>query len=105
MSEQNIVDKITKIIGLGFRSFGGGQGSRFNPITEALKDKPFQFAAGVDIKPVVEAVLFESGHDDLLAVCEKLVKFCESKERWNQDDVCPVDAYESAKAVLAKVKV
>ena len=54
------VDKITQIIGRKFRSFGGGRGSRFNPMAEALKDEPLQFAAGVDIKSVVKAVLSEA---------------------------------------------
>lgn len=54
------VDKITQIIGQKFRSFGGGQTGFNNPIAIALKDKPLQFAAGVDIKSVVEAVLREA---------------------------------------------
>ena len=64
------VDEITKGVGLNFPSFGGGQGSDFNPIAATLKNRPFQFAAGVDIKSVVEFVLRESGHDDLVAACE-----------------------------------
>ncbi len=51
------VDKITQIIGEKFRSVGGGQKSNWNPVVNALADKPLQFAAGVDIKEVVEAVL------------------------------------------------
>lgn len=51
------IDKITQIIGRKFRSFGGGQTSNWNPIINALKDNPLQFAAGVDIKSVVKAVL------------------------------------------------
>lgn len=65
------VDKITQIIGRKFRSFGGGQGSKFNPITEALKDNELQFAAGVDIKSVVQEILKEVGIDNLLKVCRK----------------------------------
>ena len=56
------LDKITQIIGNKFRSFGGGQmevGCN-NPMAMALKDQPFQFAAGVDIKSVVKAVLSEN---------------------------------------------
>lgn len=55
----NRVDRITQIVGKRFRSFGGGQGSRFNPVADALKDKPLQFAGCVDIKSVVEVVLEE----------------------------------------------
>ena len=54
------VDKITQIIGRKFCSFGGGRGSNFNPLAEALKDEPLQFAAGVDIKSVVKSVLSEA---------------------------------------------
>lgn len=54
------VDKITQIIGRKFRSFGGGQTSNYNPMVNALKDNPLQFAAGVDIKSVVKAVLSEA---------------------------------------------
>lgn len=39
--------------------------------------------------------------DDSLKVCKELVNFCESKERLNQDDVCPSKAYELAKAAIA----
>lgn len=53
------VDEITQIIGRKFRSFGGGQKGFNNPIAAALKDQPFQFAAGVDIKSVVGEVLSE----------------------------------------------
>lgn len=54
------IDRITQIIAHNFRSFGGGQKSNWNPVVNALKDKPLQFAAGVDIKDVVTAVLKES---------------------------------------------
>lgn len=54
------VDRITQIIGRKFRSFGGGQTGFNNPTAMALKDKPLQFAAGVDIKSVVKEVLREA---------------------------------------------
>lgn len=54
------IDKITQIIGKKFRSLGGGQKSNWNPIVNALKDEPLQFAAGVDIKSVVKEVLKEA---------------------------------------------
>jgi hypothetical protein len=40
-----------------FPSFGGGKTSAFNPVANWLQDKPPQFAAGVDIRAVVDAVL------------------------------------------------
>lgn len=40
-----------------FRSFGGGQVSPNNPISFALADKPPTFAAGVDIREVVEFIV------------------------------------------------
>lgn len=55
-----IVQVIVQIIGQRFRSFGGGQEGSNNPVAEALKDGPLRFAAGVDIKAVVEAVLSEA---------------------------------------------
>ena len=54
------VDKITQVIGRKFRSLGGGQKSNWNPMVNALKDEPLQFAMGVDIKSVVKAVLKEA---------------------------------------------
>ena len=53
------IDEITQIIGQKFRSFGGGHTSFNNPVSAALKDQPLQFAAGVNIKDVVRAVLYE----------------------------------------------
>jgi hypothetical protein len=51
------IDEITEFIGHRFRSFGGGQESPNNPVAAALKDRPLQFAAGVDIRSVVEAIV------------------------------------------------
>jgi hypothetical protein len=48
---------ITALVAANFRSFGGGQTSQWNPIVNAMKDKPVQFAGGVDIKDVVEFVI------------------------------------------------
>lgn len=70
---QNI-DKITEAIGNCFRSFGGGQGGT-NIMAQALKDEPFQFAAGVDIKAVVTAVLKLSEYDTLLKACKDALEF------------------------------
>ena len=58
------IDEITQFIGENFRSSGGGQGSNWNPMVNALKDMPFQFAAGVDIEEVVKAVLKKSATID-----------------------------------------
>ena len=48
---------ITALVAANFRSFGGGRGSKYNPISEALKDSPASFAAGVDIQEVVDFIL------------------------------------------------
>jgi len=53
----NRIDRITQIIGRKFRSLGGGQRSFNNPVAMALRDKPLQFAAGVDIKTVVKGCI------------------------------------------------
>ena len=45
--------EIRAAIGKTFPTFGGGKGSDFNPIAAALKDKPLQFAAGVDVLSVI----------------------------------------------------
>ena len=56
MNPEKIVNEITKEVGSKFRTFGGGQEGFNNPIAAALKDEPFQFAAGVDVKSVVDYV-------------------------------------------------
>ncbi len=53
-------DDITRSIGLFFATFGGNKPATLgNPISEALKDRPLMFAAGVDVKSVVEFVIDE----------------------------------------------
>jgi pilus assembly protein TadC len=47
---------IVQTIGERFRTFGGGRGSEFNPLAQALKDQRLQFAAGVDVEDVVATV-------------------------------------------------
>ena len=52
------IDKITETIGTKFRTFGGGQRRKFdNPVAAAFADRPLMFAANVDVKTVVIAVL------------------------------------------------
>lgn len=53
------IELIVESVADNFRTFGGGQYSNLyhNPIAFALKDKPAQFAAGVDVKEVVVHVL------------------------------------------------
>ena len=54
------VDQITCSITNRFRCFGGGRSSPWgNPLAEALKDRPAQFAAGVDVREVVRFVADE----------------------------------------------
>ena len=42
-----------------------------------------------------------NSHDALLETCWEIVNFCESKDRLNDDGVCPTKAYEKAKAAIA----
>ncbi len=51
------VEIVTAAIAERFRSFGGGNVSPDNIVSHALKDDPAMFAAGVDIKEVVEATI------------------------------------------------
>lgn len=53
-------DGITALVAVKFRTFGGGRGSQWNPIAEALKDHEPEFAAGVSVREVVEFVLKEA---------------------------------------------
>lgn len=55
MSE--LLDRITAEASRNFRSFGGGQISAGNPISEAMKDRAPAFAAGVHIREVVDFVV------------------------------------------------
>ncbi len=57
MKKQDKIETAVAGIGLNFRTFGGGQGSRTNPLADALKNQDLQFAAGVDVKEVVGYVL------------------------------------------------
>ena len=52
----SIKEFIVGYIAAKTRTFGGGKGSQFNPIAEALKDQKPQFAAGVDVGEVVDLV-------------------------------------------------
>ena len=52
-----MLDAIVTQIGRQFPTFGGGQDSDMNPLVHALKDAPLQFAAGVDVRAVVQCVL------------------------------------------------
>lgn len=50
-------DKIVAVTARVFPSFGGGRVSNgYNPLADALKDREPMFAAGVDIRQVVEFV-------------------------------------------------
>lgn len=58
MSTDEIVDAISE----NFNSFGGKSNLvAGNPLSHILKDKPAVFAAGVDIKAVVNFVLERTG--------------------------------------------
>lgn len=52
------IDDIVLLVQSQFRTFGGGQiTSANNPIAHAMKDMPAAFAAGVDVREVVDFVL------------------------------------------------
>lgn len=59
MIETSVVEKIVEQCIQKFRCFGIGSRDRVwsNPVAEALKDTPPTFAAGVDVRAVVEYVL------------------------------------------------
>jgi len=52
----NRTDDIVRLVGLKFRTFGGGIESANNPIAQATIGKPFMFAAGVDVREVVQFI-------------------------------------------------
>ncbi len=56
-------EEIVEAIGMVFRTFGGGKGSKTNPVADALKDEPLQFAAGVDVASVVNFILEQKEND------------------------------------------
>ncbi|MDP3697850.1 MAG: hypothetical protein Q8R55_07655 [Candidatus Taylorbacteria bacterium] len=55
--EERKIQKIVAAVAKNYRVFGGGTGSEFNPITEALKNESPQFAAGVNVEAVVRFVV------------------------------------------------
>lgn len=58
MTNEQIKAEIVRRIGCQFRTFGGGRvRDESNPIAVALKDRPLQFAAGIDVAEVVHFVL------------------------------------------------
>lgn len=60
MTKDELITYLTIRVGKQFRSFGGGRGGNgMNPLAEALKDSPLQFAAGVDVKEVIEFIMKE----------------------------------------------
>jgi hypothetical protein len=50
-------EDVVALIANNFRCFGGGQSNDYNPLSQMLKDEPAQFAAGVDVKEVVDCVI------------------------------------------------
>lgn len=51
-----MITEITQEVAKKFRSFGGGNSNPYNFLSKVLKDNPAQFAAGVDIRSVVNVV-------------------------------------------------
>lgn len=60
MPKPNQIDIVTERVATAFPTFGGGKTSNWNPIANALVDKPPQFAAGVHVRTVVEFVVKET---------------------------------------------
>lgn len=57
IQQKKRIDAIVRDVSRRFSTFGGGQTSEFNPLTAALKDREPMFAAGVDVRKVVEFVI------------------------------------------------
>ncbi len=56
--EKKSIKKIVEAVGDNFRTFGNGKESSWgNPLAAAFEDKPLMFAAGVNVREVVEFVL------------------------------------------------
>jgi hypothetical protein len=51
------IDQIVEKVTTNFRTFGGGYVTPGNPISSALANHPASFAAGVDVREVVEFIL------------------------------------------------
>ena len=69
----NITKALEPIIMAKFRTFGGGQDSKYNPVAHALKDDPLTFAAGVSVRDVINTI------GDF--VCKAVIKEAEKKLR------------------------
>ena len=54
------IDRLTEEVRKNFRCFGGGYYTPGNPVSAALAEGPTQFAAGVDVREVVEFILRQS---------------------------------------------
>lgn len=52
-----VLQDLIKSVSENFRTFGGGNVTMGNPISHVLQDEPLQFAAGVDVKQVIVAIL------------------------------------------------
>ncbi len=51
------IDYIVMLVTARFRTFGGGRTSEYNPLVNILSDKEPQFAAGVDVREVVNYIV------------------------------------------------
>lgn len=106
---ENKIAEIVAEIGVRFRTFGGGfatYGSEpvvyaWNPIADALKERPLQFAAGVDVAEVVRLVLrMANDRKDeivamLLAACRALVRETDGPGEFGE-------ALKAARAAITK---
>ena len=63
-------DTVIRMVGQKFHTFGGGQKSDWNPIVNATTNKPYMFAAGVDVADVVEFIRKKTNNTDRCKNCK-----------------------------------
>ena len=82
-TQQYLLEQIKE----NFLTFGDGQ--KFESVNKtalALQDGPLSFAAGVDVAKVVELVLCESGHQELVDACGLALNWLSGSQ--TSDDSC-----------------
>lgn len=78
-----------------FRTFGGGRdGGGWNPVADALKDQPLQFAAGVGVRDVAAVVLEEARRQTFLKVADECANSFKAGE-WHEWATRACDAIEA----------
>lgn len=62
--QEDKIKDIMQKIQINFRTFGGGRSSNTNIIAAALANEPLAFAAGVDVREVIQFVISELNDKD-----------------------------------------